>query len=133
LICVVGAIMTITLANKKFSGVNVLHDRNPLAVTLSDGSVRNGYTLRLLNKNGEARTFRLHVEGLNGAHLQVVGAMDDSDRPTMVVGPDQTLELRALITTPHDVAPPDAVTIDFAMEDLKSGFTASAKDHFFPR
>jgi hypothetical protein len=38
-----------------------------------------------------------------------------------------------LITTPHDVAPPDAVTIDFAMEDLKSGFTASAKDHFFPR
>src|SRR5208337_4597370 len=28
LICVVGAVMAITLANKKFSGVNVLHDRN---------------------------------------------------------------------------------------------------------
>ncbi|WP_294538243.1 cytochrome c oxidase accessory protein CcoG [uncultured Rhodoblastus sp.] len=133
LICVVGAIMTIAMANKKFSGVNVLHDRNPLAVTLSDGSVRNGYTLRLLNKNGEARSFRLQVEGLNGAHLQVVGATDDSDRPTVVVGPDRTLEVRALITTPHDATPPDPVSIDIAMEDLKSGVTARAKDHFFPR
>jgi cytochrome c oxidase accessory protein FixG len=133
LICVVGAIMTTTLATKKFSGVNVLHDRNPLAVALSDGSVRNGYTVRLLNKNGEARSFRLRVEGLNGAHLKIAGATDDSDSPTVSVGPDQTLELRAMITTPKDATPPDAVNVDFAMEDLKSGVTANAKDHFFPR
>jgi hypothetical protein len=49
------------------------------------------------------------------------------------VGPDQTLELRAMITTPKDATPPDAVNVDFAMEDLKSGVTANAKDHFFPR
>jgi cytochrome c oxidase accessory protein FixG len=133
LIVVVGAIMTIALANKKFSGVNVLHDRNPLAVALSEGSVRNGYTVRLLNKNGEARSFRLHVEGLNGAQLKIAGATDQSDEPTVAVGPDQTLELRATITTPNAATPPDAVNIVFAMEDLKSGVTTRAKDHFFPR
>ena len=30
--------------------VNVLRDRNPLYVKLSDGGVRNGYTVKLLNK-----------------------------------------------------------------------------------
>jgi polyferredoxin len=113
--------------------VNVLHDRNPLAVALSEGSVRNGYTVRLLNKNGEARSFRLHAEGLNGAQLKIAGATDQSDEPTVAVGPDQTLELRATITTPNTATPPDAVNIVFAMEDLKSGVTTRAKDHFFPR
>ncbi len=32
LIAVVGSIMTYAFVNKKYSGVNVLHDRNPLAV-----------------------------------------------------------------------------------------------------
>jgi cytochrome c oxidase accessory protein FixG len=132
LIVVVGAIMTTALANKKFSGVNVLHDRNPLAVTLSDGSVRNGYTLRLLNKNGEARSFEIHIEGLDGAHLQIVGEAAVSDQPTIVVGPDQTLELRAFVTAPQTATPPDAADIVFAIKDLKSSVMARAKDHFFP-
>jgi cytochrome c oxidase accessory protein FixG len=132
LIVAVGAIMTTAMVNKKYSGVNVLHDRNPLAVTLSDGSVRNGYTLRLLNKNGEARSFRIQVEGLDGAHLQIAGETALSDQPTIVVGPDQTLELRAMVTTPPNAAPPDAVNIVFAIDDLKSGVMSRAKDHFFP-
>ena len=33
--------------------------RNPTFVTLSDGSVRNAYDVRVLNKNGEERSFLL--------------------------------------------------------------------------
>ena len=124
--------MTVALLNKQFSGVNVLHDRNPMAVTLSDGSVGNGYTLRLLNKNGEERSFQIHVEGLSGAHLQINGEKGASDQPTVVVGPDQTLELRALVTAPEDAAPKDVVNIAFVVEDVKSGVAVRAKDHFFP-
>ena len=36
--------------------INVLHDRNPQFVTLSDGSIRNGYTVKLLNMIPEPRT-----------------------------------------------------------------------------
>ena len=49
--------------------------------------MRIGYTVRRLNKNGEARSFRIYVEGLNGARLQIDGATDDSDQQTVAVGP----------------------------------------------
>ena len=35
--------------------VNVLHDRNPVVVQLSDGSIRNGYTIKVLNMKPEPR------------------------------------------------------------------------------
>ncbi len=37
--------------------------RNPTYVTLSDGSIRNTYDVRLLNKHGEERQFKLSVTG----------------------------------------------------------------------
>ena len=52
--------------------VNVLHDRNPLYVQLSDGGVRNDYTVRILNKGAE-RSFALDISGLPGADLHVPG------------------------------------------------------------
>src|SRR5690606_26052259 len=39
--------------------ISVLHDRNPLFVTLSNGDIRNGYTVKLLNQTRERRTFVL--------------------------------------------------------------------------
>jgi len=133
LIALVGSIMTYAFANKKYSGVNVLHDRNPLAVQLSDGSVRNGYTIRLLNKNGDARPFQIHVEGLTGAEVQIVGEAGAANEPTVEVGPDQTLELRLLVIAPKDGVPASSTDVVIFAKDMKSGVTARAKDHFFPR
>ena len=53
--------------------VNILHERNPLFVTLSDGSIRNGYTIKLLNKSHDARVYDLTLDGLPGATLTVIG------------------------------------------------------------
>ena len=53
--------------------VNVVPDRNPLYVTLSDGAIRNGYTIKILNKRQEPRTFRLTVDKLPGATMEMVG------------------------------------------------------------
>ena len=69
---------------------------------------------------------------LSGAHLRINGEKGASDQPTVVVGPDQTLELRALVTAPEDAAPKDVVNIAFVVEDVKSGVVVRAKDHFFP-
>ena len=46
--------------------VSVLHDRNPLYVKLSDGGLRNGYTVKILNKVYQPRAFKLGVSGLAG-------------------------------------------------------------------
>ena len=42
--------MLYALLTRTLLDINVLHDRNPVA--LSDGSIRNAYTVRLLNKRG---------------------------------------------------------------------------------
>ncbi len=47
--------------------------RDPLFVTLSDGSIRNTYEVRLRNKHGEDRQFRMHVVGDAALHLQMEG------------------------------------------------------------
>ncbi len=36
-------------------------------MTLSDGSIRNGYTLKVLNMTNEPRTFEVAIDGLPGA------------------------------------------------------------------
>ena len=46
----VGLAMLVTLVNRTQLDVNVVPDRNPLFVTLSDGAIRNGYTVKILNK-----------------------------------------------------------------------------------
>ena len=61
IIAVVGGIMLYALATRSSLGISVLHDRNPLFVTLADGSVRNGYTVRLLNKGRRSRSIALEM------------------------------------------------------------------------
>ncbi|WP_204283588.1 FixG Ig-like domain-containing protein, partial [Klebsiella pneumoniae] len=52
------------LNHRSFTDVSVLHERNPLFVRLSDGAVRNAYTVRILNKRAQARLFVLAVDDL---------------------------------------------------------------------
>ncbi|MBE7247841.1 MAG: cytochrome c oxidase accessory protein CcoG, partial [Actinomycetospora chiangmaiensis] len=70
LVAAVGGIMLTGLATRTFTGLSVLHDRNPLFVTLSDGAIRNGYTVRISNKRPGERHYALTVEGLAGARVE---------------------------------------------------------------
>jgi cytochrome c oxidase accessory protein FixG len=70
---IVGVIMLTALLLRPDLGLNVLHDRNPIYVKLSDGGLRNGYTIKILNKAYEPRDFTVSAQGLPGATLSVVG------------------------------------------------------------
>ena len=72
-IAVVGSVMLYGLATRATMSVNVLHERNPLFTRLSDGSVRNDYTMRFLNKSAADRNFEFTVEGLPQAVVRVIG------------------------------------------------------------
>ena len=52
--------------------LTILHERAPLFVTLSDGSIQNRYTLKLLDKMPEELKVRVSVTGPQG--LVLVGA-----------------------------------------------------------
>jgi cytochrome c oxidase accessory protein FixG len=131
LIAVVGAIMLYALLTRKLLDVSLLHDRNPMAVQLSDGSIRNGYTLRLLNKRGFDRAVALDVDGPPDATLHVIG--NDTvtpGRPIIVLGRDQTLELRLLVTAPAAKITEKSVPLTIRVTDVGLGEIASAVDHF---
>jgi cytochrome c oxidase accessory protein FixG len=77
--------------------LNVLHERTPLFVLLSDGSVRNAYDVKILNKQYEARRFALSIAGLPGARMSVLG-VDGAGQPVVEVEPDSVRELRVFVT-----------------------------------
>uniref|UniRef100_E6VE68 Cytochrome c oxidase accessory protein CcoG n=1 Tax=Rhodopseudomonas palustris (strain DX-1) TaxID=652103 RepID=E6VE68_RHOPX len=133
LIVLVAAVMVYALAIRGSLDLNVLHERNPLFVTLSDGSVRNDYTVRLLNKRPTARVLQVSVSGVPGARLQAVGLDPDAkDRLDVEVGQDQTRELRVSVLVPSNEVPSKSINITFEVKDPQTGETATSVDHFVP-
>jgi cytochrome c oxidase accessory protein FixG len=130
IIALVGGIMAFTLATRHAEGVTIIHDRNPIFVQLSDGSLRNGYTMHVLNKAHETRLFELTMVGLPGADLTLIGETLASDNPLIMIGPDQVRELRVLVTTHEKLRAGASLPVTFVLSDTKDGRTFSAVDHF---
>jgi cytochrome c oxidase accessory protein FixG len=118
LIALVGAIMVFTLISRADLDLNVLRDRNPLFVRLSDGSVRNGYTVKVLNKAHEERTFELAVNGLGrDARLKVVGG-ESGNTVNIVVEPDKLRSVKVFVTAPPGAFHAGASDISFAIRHV---------------
>jgi cytochrome c oxidase accessory protein FixG len=134
IIAVIGAIMLYALATRSFIGISVLHDRNPQFVTLADKSVRNAYTVHVLNKRNYDRTLMLGVEGLPKAQVEAVGIDLVIDNKVFVtIGEDRTREVRILVSAPPDAKRDRSVPVTFRITDVVIGETATAKDHFVTR
>jgi polyferredoxin len=125
MIALVGIIMLIALWNRRTLELNVQHDRNPPFVRLSEGGIRNGFTVKILNKLHEPRTFALALKDLPGAAVSMVGAEPGS--ALQVTVPTNTLrELRVFVTVPRDELKQlrDASTnFAFEVRDISSGQT----------
>ena len=92
----VGMGLVIALFVRQPIDMTVAPVRNPTFVTLSDGSVRNTYDVRLRNKNGEPREFALSTSSDIGVQLSLEGTGGLSVR----VPADQTLLQRVYVTAP---------------------------------
>jgi polyferredoxin len=129
LLGLVGTIMLVAVYLRTTLEVNVLHDRSPAFVLLSDGAIRNAYTVKILNKRHEPREYRLDVIGLANAALSVAGGVDAQK---IRVATDALRELRVFVTVSKDVAA--ALTahtpLTIAVTDLASGTTSTRATHF---
>ena len=134
IIVVVGAVMLYALLARSLLDISVRHDRNPLFVTLSDGSIRNAHTVHLLNKRQDTSTVALDVEGLPEAEVRVVG-LDAAiaGKALIPVGPDQGREVRVLVTIPPTLQVDRSTQLTFRATDTVTGETAVATDHFIAR
>jgi cytochrome c oxidase accessory protein FixG len=85
IIALVGGAMIYQLATRAFLGMSLIHDRTPLFVTLRDGSIRNAYTVRLINKRSESRQVALTIDGPTSVSMEVQGATATSDCGTNMI------------------------------------------------
>lgn len=132
IIAIAGGVMLYTLATRGSEGISVIHDRNPMFVRLSDGSLRNGYTIRIVNKQLKSRDFIVAVEGLPSTLVDYVGLPPRADgRQLVSVGPDQTKEVRVLVTDYSETPPAASTSVLFSLIDIDSGAVAQMRDHFF--
>ena len=99
LIGFVGAIMLYALSQRTLLEVNVLADRNPFFVRLSNGDIRNGYTMKILNKMHEPRKFEVAIEGIEAARLALSGQAKGGP-PHIAVPTDVLSEMKLFVVVP---------------------------------
>lgn len=96
----VGVGILVALLIRTDIGLSVSPVRNPTFITLSDGSVRNAYDVRLRNMKGDDVVFDFTVEGAEGLILKIEGV----DGASVHADADATTKIRLYLTSPRDSA-----------------------------
>ncbi len=116
LIAIVGAVLLAALLSRSTSEIFVIADRSPLFVRLKDGDIRNGYTIKISNKERREAHFRLAIEGIAGAKLRLIGA----DPAKLDVAPDSIGTFRLLLEAPTASLAGASTPIHVIIQDLDS-------------
>ena len=127
----IGVVLLYALFTRDRLEINVLHDRNPQFVMLSDGGVRNGYTVKLLNMIPEPRTVLLTLDGLDGGGMSIVGAEHGEETAIPIkLDPDKLTTLKIYVRLPADKIAADDQSFHFTVTDQASTETDSYKAMF---
>ncbi len=101
IIAAVGSIMLYGLTHRSILDMNVLRDRIPNYVTLSDGSIRNGYTVKVLNKQAKPLILKIEavdlLDNTDGLTVSVVGQQGISDAIVLDVPANETINYKLYV------------------------------------
>jgi cytochrome c oxidase accessory protein FixG len=98
----IGLALLFALGARSRTDISVAPDRNPPYMLLSDGSIRNAYTVKLRNMESRPRDMEVALEGLNGAKMWTDDMPRDAAVRTIVrkVPADSTDALRLYVVAP---------------------------------
>ena len=114
----IGLGLLFALGARSHTEISAAPDRNPPFMLMSDGSVRNAFTVKLRNMESRPRPMRVAIEGLPGALMwsDEIAREDAARTIERVVPPDETAALRIYV-----IAPPDTPGQDFAFTVVTLG------------
>ncbi len=114
----IGLAMLFTLGQRTRLDLTVQHDRNPLFVRLSDGTIRNNYTVKVRNMETRDREVSLIIKGLPGAvaWTQDGSRENASQRVKVKVSPDSVQKVRLFVAAPE--AGPQRTDFEIGAEAL---------------
>ncbi|ALE15668.1 Type cbb3 cytochrome oxidase biogenesis protein CcoG, involved in Cu oxidation [Altererythrobacter epoxidivorans] len=128
----IGLTLLFALGTRNRTDLTVSPDRNPPFMLMSDGSVRNSYTLKLRNMASRPREMEVAVEGLPGAVMwtDTIAREDAATKQTFTVSADQIRTVRAYVIVPAQTKAQDfsfrLTSLDEQGESdvVETGFTA---------
>ena len=102
--CSIGLAMLFTLGSRSRIEVNALQERNPVYVRLSDGHIRNAYTVKVRNMEDRPREMELSIDGLPGAVMWTeTGSREGAGRNVRrLVEADRVGKLRIFVMAPAE-------------------------------
>ena len=100
----IGLAMLFTLGQRTRLDLSVEPDRNPVYVRLSDGSIRNNYTLKIRNMETRPRIVDVAIDGLPGAVMWTADGKREFARQSVnfAVAPDAVHKVRLFIAAPAE-------------------------------
>ncbi len=124
----VGGLMVWGLATRSPLDVHALRDRNPTFVRLSDGSVQNGYTLKVANRSFAPMPVDVTFGGVKDVALRTPG---DAPGPVVhaTVEPNEVRAIRVFVTAPASALAGPSLPARFEVR-AAAGATARAKTVF---
>jgi cytochrome c oxidase accessory protein FixG len=114
--------LTVALVMRSTVELSVQRDRAPVYVRLADGSLRNGYTVKIVNKTAHHAAFDLTVGGLSGASLVVAEADAKPDSTLrMLSASDEVSTFRVLVTARPSSLSDGSLPVEFVLRDTGTG------------
>jgi cytochrome c oxidase accessory protein FixG len=109
----IGLAMLFTLGQRTRLDLSVQPDRNPVYVRLSDGSIRNNYTLKIRNMETRPRIVDVYVEGLPGAVIWTPAGKREfaTQHIHFAVAPDAVHKVKLFVAAPAEGPEHSAFTI----------------------
>ena len=121
LIVAAGAMVT-ALVMRPGIGLSVQHERAPLFVRLASGDLRNGYTIKIVNKASTLATFELSTLGLPNA---VLTETDENLGPAVQLGlpvkADAVGTFHVFVSGKPGILRDGSSPIDFVLRDTTTG------------
>ena len=124
----VGLGLVVALFVRTDIGLSVSPVRNPTFVTLSDGSIRNAYDVRLRNMQGDHVLFNVTAEGAEGLEVKIEGI----EGTTVDAAADETTKIRLYLTSPRDsvLSSSQSSPVRIRIENEESGSSTFADTVF---
>ncbi|WP_412071331.1 cytochrome c oxidase accessory protein CcoG [Qipengyuania sp. SS22] len=103
----IGGALVFALGTRSHTELTVAPDRNPPFMLMSDGSVRNSYTLKIRNMESRPREMEIAVEGLPGAVMwtDTINRGEAAATQRVTVPADLVRQVRAYLVVPAGTAP----------------------------
>ena len=119
ILILVSTFMLISLIHKPQIETSIFQERNPLFITMSDGSIRNVYNLKIINKNHENKQFSLSITNPNFAEIKI----SNHDKNNLTIPAETALDLKIFITIPvqkiNEITE-DQLLIEMILEDFET-------------